>query len=68
MTFLVLFLCIYYNFIIYRFCTISMQTECMWKCFGDEFLFITLVMNITSPGRLCVELFFKRDLYFLHEL
>ena len=44
-------------------------TECMWKCFGDEFLFITLVMNITSPGRLCVELFFKRvPLYFLHEL
>ena len=38
-------------------------TEYMWKCFGDEFLFITLVMNITSPGRLCVELFFKRVPY-----
>ena len=38
-------------------------TECMWKCFRDEFLFITLVMNITSPGRLCVELFFKRVPY-----
>lgn len=41
----------------------------MWKCFGDEVLFITLVINITSLGRLCVDLFFKRVPYtFLHEL
>ena len=30
---------------------------------GDEVLFITLVINITSLGRLCVELFFKRVPY-----